>query len=224
MILKEKNIKCVLFDLDGTLVDTVDLHYQALNLSLQANQQPIIDIKTNFEIYNGLPTKTKLEMLNIDKKLFPKIIYDKQQHTLELIDKLITKDKEKLKLLNLLGKKDYGVGIVSNCSRLTGEKLLQKGVSPNYKSHIILEYYNSDFVNPKPSSEPYTRAIVELSQSYMFSHCILSKEKVLISPQNFVIVEDSELGYTSAVNTGANVIRINSPKEVNVDLFKGVLY
>ena len=66
-------IKSIIFDLDGVLVETKDLHFKALNKSL-------IDCKTNtqitydehIKIFDGLPTDEKLNILNKSKRLDPK--------------------------------------------------------------------------------------------------------------------------------------------------------
>ena len=65
---------------------------------------------------------------------------------------------------------------------------------------------NEDVVNPKPDPECYISAIAKLN---------LDKENVLI-------IEDSEKGYAAAVQSGANVIKVKNPNEVNIDLFKKV--
>src|SRR5688572_16949097 len=61
-------ISCVLFDLDGVLVDATEWHYEALNRALRLFGTEI----TRFEhlsSYNGLPTRRKLEMLTVEKGL-----------------------------------------------------------------------------------------------------------------------------------------------------------
>ena len=58
-------IECILFDLDGVLVDACDWHYEALNSSLISFGFSPITREEHLHKYNGLPTKIKLEMLNI---------------------------------------------------------------------------------------------------------------------------------------------------------------
>jgi beta-phosphoglucomutase-like phosphatase (HAD superfamily) len=62
------DIRAVLFDLDGVLVDATEWHYEALNRALRLFGFGI----TRYEHlagYNGLPTRRKLEMLSVEKGL-----------------------------------------------------------------------------------------------------------------------------------------------------------
>ena len=70
-------IKSIIFDLDGVLVDTKNIHFEALNKSLK-------DVKTGYQIsykdhvriFDGLPTLEKLKILE-KKKIFIKKILKK---------------------------------------------------------------------------------------------------------------------------------------------------
>ena len=47
-------------------------------------------------------------------------------------------------------------------------------------------------------------------------------KKLNLEKENVLIVEDSEKGYAAAVQSGANVIKVKNPSEVNIDLFKKI--
>lgn len=58
-------IKLVIFDLDGVLVDTKQIHFEALNEALkQLAPDFIISEDEHYAIYDGLPTEIKLKMLS----------------------------------------------------------------------------------------------------------------------------------------------------------------
>ena len=59
-------IECVLFDLDGVLVDACDWHYESLNNALIKFGYNPIERSVHLQKFNGLPTHIKLNMLNID--------------------------------------------------------------------------------------------------------------------------------------------------------------
>ena len=61
-------ITCVLFDLDGVLVDATEWHYDALNRALRLFGFDITRYE-HLSGYNGLPTKKKLQMLSVEKGL-----------------------------------------------------------------------------------------------------------------------------------------------------------
>jgi len=62
--------KLVIFDLDGTLIDSRELHFDALNDALsQVGPQYIIDREEHLSTYDGLNTTKKLKMLTEHKGL-----------------------------------------------------------------------------------------------------------------------------------------------------------
>ena len=60
--------KNIFFDLDGVLVDACDWHYESLNNALAKNNCPKIQYEDHILKFNGLPTKTKLTLLDIIKE------------------------------------------------------------------------------------------------------------------------------------------------------------
>ena len=63
-------IKTIIFDLDGVLVDTKKIHFDALNLALlKIKKTNIISFSDHVKTFDGLPTKKKLEILIKKKKL-----------------------------------------------------------------------------------------------------------------------------------------------------------
>lgn len=59
-------IKVIIFDLDGVLVNTTDLHYNCFNEALNHYNYKITEQEHKNE-YNGLPTKDKLKRLTEQK-------------------------------------------------------------------------------------------------------------------------------------------------------------
>ena len=62
-------IKNLIFDLDGVLVDTRDIHYEALNYALKKNDLEPISYNDHIRIYDGLPTLKKIEIINHKNKI-----------------------------------------------------------------------------------------------------------------------------------------------------------
>jgi beta-phosphoglucomutase-like phosphatase (HAD superfamily) len=60
------NIKLIIFDLDGVLVEAKNIHFEALNKALV---QYAITWEEHLSIYDGLKTNQKLEMLHERKEL-----------------------------------------------------------------------------------------------------------------------------------------------------------
>ena len=62
--------KLVIFDLDGVLIDSRDLHFEALNCALgKVGEKYIITRDEHLKQYDGLPTARKLSMLTANKGL-----------------------------------------------------------------------------------------------------------------------------------------------------------
>ena len=58
------NIKLVIFDMDGVLVDACEWHKDALNAALLELCNYKISEEEYYSVFNGLPTKTKLQKLS----------------------------------------------------------------------------------------------------------------------------------------------------------------
>lgn len=86
-------LKLVIFVLDGVLVDTKDIHYKTLNNSIKdiAGEQYCIDAEEHLNVYDGLKTFQKLDILTKNKNLNPslhkEIWIKKQEATIQYIDK-----------------------------------------------------------------------------------------------------------------------------------------
>ena len=84
-------IKAIIFDLDGVLVDTKQIHFEALNGALEKYKFKKISIDDHVKIFDGLPTAEKLNILNkknnLPKKFFSKISKYKQKITTNILKK-----------------------------------------------------------------------------------------------------------------------------------------
>ena len=69
-------IKGLIFDLDGVLVDTKKIHFDALNIALKSIKFEQISFKDHVNIYDGLPTLEKLKILK-KKKGFKQKVFSK---------------------------------------------------------------------------------------------------------------------------------------------------
>lgn len=84
-----RKIKAIIFDLDGVLVDSKEIHFNALNLALSEYDSRYVITKTEQEhIYEGMTTRSKLEVLTKKKGLpvssYQDIWESKQKYTAKL--------------------------------------------------------------------------------------------------------------------------------------------
>ena len=196
------NIKLVIFDLDGVLVDTREHHFVALNRALASvDERFVISRRDHLQLFDGLSTKRKLDLLSetrgLDTNLHPRIWEKKQQLTFQVIDEMLAPDPEISRLFKQLKQDNFKIYVCSNSIRETVKQILLKMELMHYVDYFIS---NQDVHSPKPHPEMYWRAMI--------------KEKVL--PKETLIVEDSYVGRTAAISSGANLCAVKSPADVTV--------
>jgi HAD superfamily hydrolase (TIGR01509 family) len=194
------NIKLIIFDLDGVLVDTKDIHYAALNYALkEIDPKYIISKEEHLLKYDGLSTFKKLEILTnekgLDKSLYNAISTIKQAKSLDFIDFAIFPDKRSI--LQQLSR-EYKIAIASNSIRSTIKKIIEKlGIA----EYIDRYYSNEDVRHPKPHPEIYMKAMLDFG----------------VSPKETLIIEDSPIGRNAAIDSGAFVLGVNNSNDVNLN-------
>jgi HAD superfamily hydrolase (TIGR01509 family) len=201
-------IKLVIFDLDGVLIDTRELHFITLNKALEEiSKEYIISEKEHLSKYDGLPTSKKIDIL-IKERNFPSdkkkyVCGKKQEYTCEELDKFINdKDYELIELMKSLKENNIKIYVASNSIRKTLETCVNNlGLSDLIDGMLS----NEDVLSPKPHPEIYMRCIIQ--------------EKVF--PYETLIIEDSYIGRTSAILSGATLCPVKNRKEVTKDrIFK----
>lgn len=195
-------IKGIIFDLDGVLIDSKNVHYELLNKSLvQINPKFKISKSEHENIFDGLSTRTKLNYL-VREKSFPKnkieqVFKYKQELTAKYFEKKLKINKNINKLFKILSK-NYKLGIATNCVSKTLEISINKLKIRNF---LTYEISNEDVKKPKPHSEIYLKSILALG----------------LNPNEVLIVEDSNHGRIAAIKSGAHLLPIEN-QEVEVSL------
>jgi HAD superfamily hydrolase (TIGR01509 family) len=193
-------IKVVIFDLDGVLINAKQAHFEALNNALP--EQYRLSAEEYFD-YDGMPTKRKLEKLQFDKNLpiefADQIIKNKNQYFQQYLDALTPNEELQNLFKNIKDCWGIKIYVASNAIQITVATALQKlGLS------LLIDgfYSNQSVKYSKPHPEIYTS--------------IIHREN--ISPYECLIVEDSPIGLCAAYQSGAHVLRVNSPKDLTIDL------
>ena len=198
----------VIFDLDGVLVDACEWHRIALNEALKEICGYKISLEDHYKVYNGIPTRKKLEILT-SKKLVTleqhELVYkSKQKKTIEIINKNATIRPEKQEIIKYLKESGIIVACYTNSIRKTATLMLEKTGILEMFEYILT---NQDVTHPKPDPEGY---------NFLMKH-------FSISPARTLIFEDSPKGLAAAKSSGANVIQVSGPEEVNLKLIKECL-
>jgi beta-phosphoglucomutase-like phosphatase (HAD superfamily)/dTDP-glucose pyrophosphorylase len=192
-------IKTIIFDLDGVLVNTKKIHYEALNKALNKVEKFKLTLSEHSKIFDGLPTQKKLEILLKNKKIsrinLKKITKAKNYYTDILLEEKIKYSKKIFYLFKRLNK-DYKICIATNAIRKTLEICIEK---LRIKKFINYSLSNEDVRISKPHPEIYLKSLVHLNSI----------------PKETVILEDSNYGRMAARDSGCNLFPVKNLKEVN---------
>ena len=126
--------KLIIFDLDGVLIDSKEIHFEALNKSLASiSDNYVISKKDHLLKFDGLPTMEKLEILSKERslplKLHQEVFNNKQTYTYEKFSE-INKDYELMEFFLHIKKNDIKIAIASNCIRKSVQiALIKLGIS-----------------------------------------------------------------------------------------------
>jgi beta-phosphoglucomutase-like phosphatase (HAD superfamily)/dTDP-glucose pyrophosphorylase len=199
--------KLVIFDLDGVLVDTRDLHFVALNLALAELGKEVIEHQDHLQNFDGLSTMTKIKVLeqrgviaNYESELIWKL---KQNATHKLLQELQI-DLELISLFKLLKSTGCKIAVCSNSIAQTVNLVLQKlGII----DLIDLTLSNESVNQPKPNPEIFLKAMVYFSTS----------------PEATIIVEDSPIGRLAAELSCAKVFGITKRLDLNEKLIRKIM-
>ena len=192
-------IDTIIFDLDGVLINSKNIHFESLNRALSHNKSKYqISYEDHLQSFDGLPTSKKLEILNkkklVPKRLNKKIKLKKNQLTRKLLKEYLTFDKKIYSLFQKLSKK-YKIGIATNAIEETLQIAIKKlRIGKFVKFSISTE----NIKNSKPHPEIYLRSIVSLNSK----------------PKNTLVLEDSHNGRISAKEAGARLMPIKSLEDV----------
>ncbi len=202
-----RKISTIIFDMDGVLVDAANLHYEALNRALGLFGYTI-SMGEHLAVYNGLPTLKKLEMLSrytsIPTKLHPFISELKQRYTREEIVKYCVPVFEIERMIRQLDRQGYRLAVCSNSIRDTIHLMLKGSGIVQYFDCILS---NEDVKLSKPNPEMYLTAF----------------QKMNVTPEETVIVEDSPHGIQAAKASGAFVCEVRAFNDVCFNLISNYI-
>lgn len=195
-------IKLIIFDLDGVLVESRELHYIALNKALsEIGDQYTISKEEHLCKYDALTTTQKLKKLTKEKNL-PQDCHNqvwqlKQEKTLGEVN-AYKKDKRIQSILIKLRNKGYKIACATNSIRETSKLML---IRKGFFEYIDFLYSNEDVSKPKPNAEVYMKCMI----------------KAGANPDETVIIEDSHIGRKGALRSGGFLCAIKDCADLTYD-------
>lgn len=191
--------KLIIFDLDGVLIDSREMHYHAFNQALrQVGEQYVISREDNQQFFDGKNTLAKLSLLTetrgLPKQYHDQIWKSKQAITFESLKK-VPRDEKLIHICQRLKSMNYQIAVATNSIRESAKLVLLGTGIMEY-----VDYYQSfqDVQRAKPFPEIYWRCMTALN----------------VLPKNTIIIEDSDEGCLGALNSGAYLIRVKDTKDV----------
>lgn len=200
-------IKAILFDMDGVLIDARDWHYEALNMAL-APFGLHVSLESHLSTFDGLSTRQKLNILSSSYGISPKL-HDfinelKQKHTQEMISQRCRPIFQHRYLLSRLKREGYRLAMCSNSVRSSVDVMAQHAGLNDFLEFTLS---NEDVKKPKPDPQMYLAAM----------------ERMGLEAKNCLIVEDNDNGIEAARASGAYVWEVGCPDDVSYGRLSKVL-
>lgn len=196
-------IKSIIFDLDGVLIDSREIHYKTLNSAIEKIDPSLIISKNeHLAKYDGLSTTKKLQILNKEKNLdfkhFDFIWKEKQKATIDIFDHLVP-DERLINIFVNLKASGYQIGVCSNSIRNSVKiVLLRLGLL----EYVDVFLSNEDVARPKPYPEIFWQCMQRLNTTALET----------------LIIEDSHVGRTAALSSGAYLLAVENSQSIGLDM------
>ena len=192
--------KAFIFDLDGVIVDTAKFHYLAWKEL--ANDLGFDFSEKQNEMLKGVSRSKSLEILleigniSLTQEHKEKLMFEKNQRYLSSVDSLGASEI-------LPGIKDLILYLKSK-NILVALGSASKNAIPLLKSLELFEHFDAivdgnDVTHAKPDPEVF----------------LLAAEKLRVTPENCVVVEDSLAGIQAANIAGMTSVGIGSPENLS---------
>ncbi|MEM5777024.1 MAG: HAD family phosphatase [Candidatus Aenigmatarchaeota archaeon] len=186
-------IKAVIFDFDGTLVDSEQLHCISLVKSIKENTGVEVTPK-QVGLLAGMTYAEKTKILLKDKKDYDidKITKDAYEHFLSIASDKIKLRRGTKRVIKIIHSLNIKIGLYSPNKKDFLKKTLEK--------FDILKYFDvivgrEDIQKPKPDPEGY----------------LLAAKLLQVKPEECLVFEDTPTGFTSAKLAGMKVITLYNP-------------
>ena len=191
-------IKAVIFDMDGVLIDAKEWHYEALNKALRLFGFEISRYD-HLVTFDGLPTAKKLEMMTVERGL-PKSLHQlindmKQIYTMEYVYMKCKPLFVHQYALSRLKSEGFRLALAWNSVRVTIDMMMEKA---DLNQYLDFSLSNQDVKKSKPDPEIYITAINRLG----------------LSPEECLVVEDNQNGVKAALASGANLLKVETINDV----------
>ncbi len=192
---KNVELKAILFDLDGVLIDSFDAWHNVFNdLRKTINLKPISKEEFKKAAWGGFATKKSRKYLNYKEITDFKEEYSKsaEKHTKTI--KLMTGARE---IIQKVKDKKIKIGLVTNTLRAQAEEILDRlGVKSSFDSIVA----GGDVHRLKPYPDPVIKLCKNLG----------------VGPQEAILVGDTQNDYKAGKSAGCVVVGFNTKGDLMI--------
>jgi HAD superfamily hydrolase (TIGR01509 family) len=187
-----ENKKALLFDVDGTIADTMPAHDKAYELAFALNEVPFS--LPSHQYFAPMGGKVLMQKTVVEQRFGHKvedIIRDKQRLLPFALEKYMRPNSELVKFIKK-NSDDYNICFVSNGRSKSVEQVLER-LGLTYHADFVV---TSDVLgSAKPSPEAYNYAMLLLN----------------LKPDQVIVFEDNQIGIDSATAAGIkDIIKVNT--------------
>ena len=189
--------KALIFDLDGTLVDSMPAHFKAWCKALEDQGQPGVFPEDVFYAMGGRPTRDIVKVINGEQGLHldaDQVASSKKRHYLKSLSLI-----EMIPAVAKIAEENRGrvpMAVASGRSREVVEKTLQTlGVSDWFDEVVS----SNEVANGKPAPDVFLEAA----------------SRIGVDPKDCVVFEDARSGIIAARAAGMEVVAV--PTHLNLD-------
>ena len=181
----------LMFDLDGTLIDSVDDITNAANFALDRSMLPPVP-KTIISNLIGLPVVRLFEELQVPSEKLDSVIRDFRAHLTQFAGSPMQVYPSAIEFLNTVATLNIHMALTTNKPSGLAQAVLQRSGLSGYFSMI----FGSDKFEPKPSPEMLLASI---------SH-------YRVEPKRSLLIGDTVIDVAAAVAAGCESVLIEKSK------------
>ena len=194
----KSDYKALIFDLDGTLVDSMPAHFKAWCAALEDQGQAGVFPEDVFYAMGGRPTRDIVEIINGEQGLSldaDRVAASKKRHYL----KRFLSEVELMPSVATIIKEHRGkvpMAVATGSSREVAEKTLQMLEISDWFDEVVS---SNEVENGKPAPDVFLEAASRLA----------------VDPQDCVVFEDARSGIIAAREAGMEVVVV--PTHLHLD-------
>ncbi len=200
-LIRQKNIKAVIFDCDGTLVDSELSHHQGWQYSLHDYHHPFS--LEEYSVWVGKSVEAIAQYLasRLQKDNAKELIHKKREHRHLAQSSGATPIADTVMFLTLLAKEKEHLGIKLGLASASAKGEILNNLRSLHIEHlfdVIISGQNDlqDYHDPEGTNKP---------KPYIYLH---TAKLLGISPSKCIVVEDSQPGVSAGVDAGCFTIAV----------------